>query len=231
VSLLSILEMCFEEHAMNSINKHFSTAEEELVKQAMEGCLDAFNQLVLCYQNLAYHHAYTLLGDVASAEDITQESFIKAFKNIGSFRGGSFRGWLLKIVTNTAFDFLRQSRQHLAQSLVPEDDHGDQFDSQTWMIDPSAWVETIVEQNEESKRLYQLLDELPDIYRNVITLADLYEMDYWEVAGILNIPMGTVKSRLARARLLLKSRLLDEVKYLTCFDQKVSVAPSWVETV
>jgi RNA polymerase sigma-70 factor (ECF subfamily) len=188
-------------------------AEETLIGKAAKGSLEAFNQLVLRYQDKAFYHAYALLGDAASAEDVAQESFIKAFQNIGGFRGGSFRAWLLRIVTNTTYDLYRRSRKHPVQPLFRENDFGEDFESSAWLVDPSASVEATVEQNEDTARLYQLLGELPEIYRTTLTLVDLYEMDYWEAAEALGIPLGTVKSRLARGRVQLWRKLQDNFEY------------------
>jgi RNA polymerase sigma-70 factor (ECF subfamily) len=195
---------------MSPDNQSGKDVEKKLIRRASKGCLDAFNQLVLCYQDMAYRHAYALLGDIDSAEDITQESFIKAFKSIRRFHGDSFRAWLLKIVTNTAYDLLRQLRRHYTQSLFLLDKNGDEYDFDQWLVDPSISVEEEVEQNEGAEHLYQLLDELPTIYRSVINLVDLYELDYAEVAEILKVPVGTVKSRLARARLQMRIKLQND---------------------
>jgi RNA polymerase sigma-70 factor, ECF subfamily len=192
---------------MNTKNISFQSDEGELVGMASNGDLDAFNQLVLSYQNMAYNHAYALLGDPASADDATQESFIKAFQNLGRFRGGSFRAWLLRIVTNTSYDLLRRSKRRHIQPLFPENEDGDEVESPSWLVDPSASVQAVVEQMEDSTRLYQALDELPEVYRSVITLVDLYELDYGEAATVLKVPLGTVKSRLARARLQMQQKL------------------------
>ncbi|HJR80216.1 MAG TPA: sigma-70 family RNA polymerase sigma factor [Anaerolineales bacterium] len=181
--------------------------ETSLIQNAIRGDLDAFNQLVLEYQSLAYNHAYALLGDQAAAQDATQDSFLRAFQKINSFRGGSFRAWLLRIVTNTAYDFMRRSRRHPTQPLFPEDDDGEEVESPGWLADRGPSVEASVEEKEFSASLYKILDELPDSYRSVLTLVDINELDYGEVAAILNIPIGTVKSRLARARLQVKERL------------------------
>lgn len=181
--------------------------EMELVRSATKGDLEAFNQLVLSYQDMAYHHAYALLGDADTADDVTQESFIKAFQHIDSFRGGSFRAWLLRIVTNTAYDLMRQSKRRTTQPLFPENEDGDEIESPAWLIDRSDSVETIIEQTEETARLYQALDNLPEAYRSAITLVDFYELDYAEAARVLKVPLGTVKSRLARARLQMQEKL------------------------
>jgi RNA polymerase sigma-70 factor, ECF subfamily len=181
--------------------------EEELVLAASNGDLDAFNQLILSFQDLAYRHAFSILGDAASAEDITQDSFIKAFQGLNGFRGGSFRGWLLRIVTNAAYDILRRSQRRPTQPLYPEDDDGEELDSAPWLADPLASVQEVVEHKELSEEVSMLMQQLPETYRNVLTLVDLYEFDYVEAAETLRIPIGTVKSRLARARLQMKALL------------------------
>src|SRR5688572_32620325 len=103
--------------------------EKDLIAQAANGDLDAFNQLVLQYQDIAYHHAYALLGDPARAEDAAQESFIKSFQALNTFRGISFRAWLLKIVTNSAYDLMRRAQRHPTQALYPEDENGEEVES------------------------------------------------------------------------------------------------------
>ncbi len=185
-------------------------SEEALIAMASKGDLNAFNQLVLNYQSLTYNHAHSLVGNPAWAEDITQDSFIKAFQNISSFHGGSFRAWLLRIVTNTSYDLLRRFKAHPEQPLFPVDSYDNEVDSTNWLIDPTTSVERTVEQNDEVKRLYQILDELPTAYRSAITLVDIFELDYKEAARIMKVPLGTMKSRLARARLQLKEMLLED---------------------
>jgi RNA polymerase sigma-70 factor (ECF subfamily) len=181
--------------------------EEMLVMAATKGDLDAFNQLVLVYQDLAYQQAYWLLGDPDSAEDVTQDSFLKAFQALSSFRGSSFRGWLLRIVTNSAYDILRRSQRHPRQPLFPEGDNGEELESASWLADPATSVQQAVEQKELSEKVSVLIDQLPKTYRDVLMLVDLYEFDYAEVAETMHIPIGTVKSRLARARLQMQEKL------------------------
>lgn len=181
--------------------------EISLIKAAVQSDLAAFNELVLKHQNIAYYHAYALLGDHDLAEDVTQESFIKAFQGMSAFRGGSFRNWLLTIVTNYAFDILRRNHRHPVQPLFPDDENDKEIDSPYWIIDTSSSVQQIIEQNELSRDVHKMLDELPDFYRSVLTLIDLYEFDYAEAAQILKVPIGTVKSRLARGRFQMKKKL------------------------
>ncbi len=133
---------------MNTTAQTTAAQEEKLITDASHGDLQAFNELVLIYQNMAFHHAYALLGDPATAEDAAQESFIKAFQAVNRFRGGSFRSWLLKIVTNTSYDMLRRSGRYASQSLFPEDENGEEFNSPSWISDLSASVQEAVERSE-----------------------------------------------------------------------------------
>ncbi|HET9915047.1 MAG TPA: sigma-70 family RNA polymerase sigma factor [Anaerolineales bacterium] len=181
--------------------------ESGLVSKAANGDLDAFNQLVLTYQDILYNHALNLLGDPDWAEDVTQESFLKAFQKLNDFRGGSFRAWVLKITTNTSYDLYRRKNRHPTRPLHPVTDDGEEIESPAWLADPAVSVEKTVQQNEENKDLYRMLDELPAAYRSVIALVDVYEMDYAEAAEVLHVPIGTLKSRLARARMQMQEKL------------------------
>jgi RNA polymerase sigma-70 factor, ECF subfamily len=188
---------------MNSIEE----MDAGLIQSACAGSLEAFNELVLIHQEMAYNHALALLGNPASAEDVTQESFLKAFLALRSFRQGSFRGWLLRIVTNTSYDLLRKSKRHPIQPLFIENEDGEDMDAAAWLVDPNQSVQHAVEQNEVSQAIYKMISELPEGYRSVLLLIDLHELDYVEVAQALQIPLGTVKSRLARARIRVGEKL------------------------
>jgi RNA polymerase sigma-70 factor (ECF subfamily) len=194
---------------MSYISNTFPLAEDALIRQSMQGSLEAFNQLVLSYQNLAYHQACAVLGDRALAEDATQKGFIKAFQGMKKFRGGSFRAWLLKIVVQSAFDMLRHSKRRATFPLYPEDD-GDDIGSPAWSADPIPSVQNAVEQNDLAKTHYCRVEELPETYRSVITLVDIHEFDYQETATVLGIPVSAVKSRLARARLQIANSMREE---------------------
>lgn len=180
------------------------------VQMTLSGDLEAFNELVLKYQNLAFSQAYAVLGDTTLAEDVVQDSFIKAYQNIHTLRGDSFRAWLLKIVTNTAISQLRYQKSRRTQPLFISDEEGEDIESSYWLADSSMSVEAAVDYNEDAKSLYQVLDELPEIYRRVLFLVDVYELDHAAAAEMLNIPLGTVKSRIARARLQVKKKLISQ---------------------
>lgn len=183
--------------------------DELLIEQASKGDLDAFNQLVLHNQDLAFRHAYAMLNDPWLAEEAVQDSFMKAFQKIDGFRGGSFRAWLMRIVSNTVYDILRHSGRRPVQPLYPESGDGDEMESPMWLADPTAKVEETVEQGEQVEFINRAMNELQDIYRTVLTLVDLQDFNYEEASQALNVPVGTVKSRLARARLQMKEKLLN----------------------
>jgi RNA polymerase sigma-70 factor, ECF subfamily len=196
---------------MNSQRQPYGFDEAKLIEKAMKGDLESFNQLVLAYQNLSYNHACALLGDPDSAQDAVQEAFLHAFQGMSAFRGGSFRAWLLKIVTNSAYDLMRRSQRHPTQPLFPMDENDEEIESVAWLADPNPSVQETVEGNELIKKMYKVLDELPDAYRSVLTLIDVLELDYSEASQALKIPIGTVKSRLARARLQMQKKLKEDL--------------------
>ena len=102
--------------------------EASLIQAARQGDLDAFNRLVLAYQDRLYTQAYRLLGEAEAAEDATQEAFISAYRNIHTYRGGSFRGWLLRIVTNACYDELRRRKRRPTQPLEPLDEEDEEIE-------------------------------------------------------------------------------------------------------
>jgi RNA polymerase sigma-70 factor (ECF subfamily) len=181
-----------------------------LIQFAVEGDLEAFNQLVLDHQDLVYHQAVSILKQPELAEDMTQEAFILAYRKLGSFRGGSFRAWLLRIVTNVCYDELRRARRRATIPLLPVDGDDEALESPAWLADPAATPEQEVERKDLRQRLQGYLAELPAEYRDLVFLIDIQGLDYPEAAESLRIPLGTVKSRLARARARLRARILGE---------------------
>lgn len=181
--------------------------ELQQIQQALQGDLEAFNQLVLEYQTTVYHYTFWLVRNRETAEDLTQEAFIRAFQNLRSYRGGSFRAWLMRIAGNASLDELRRQQKRQTLSLTSFNDDAEEVDTDVWLRDPGASVEETIEQQEFRRDLQQYIDELPDEYRRALLLVDVFEMDYNEAAAAMGVPIGTVKSRLARARLLLRQRL------------------------
>jgi RNA polymerase sigma-70 factor, ECF subfamily len=181
--------------------------EVYLIENAQHGDLDAFNSLVLAYQDYVYNQAYRVLGDEAAASDAVQEAFVAAYHNIRSFRGGSFRAWLFRIVTNACYDELRQRKRKPTTSLEPLDDSGEEIESPQWLADPSEGPEEALVRSQLANAIQHCLEGLPVEYRMVAVLVDVQGMDYDEAAQVIQTPLGTVKSRLARARLRLRDCL------------------------
>jgi len=174
--------------------------ETSLIAAAQHGDLDSFNRLVINYQDQVYNHAYRTMGEKDAAADATQDAFIAAFRNIRSYRGGSFRAWLFRIVTNACYDELRRRKRRPTTSLEPLDDAGEEMESPAWLADSSDTPEIAVERKELETAIQHCLDGLQEDFRTVIVLVDVNGMDYDEAAVVIGKPMGTIKSRLARAR-------------------------------
>ena len=181
--------------------------ETELIGFAQQGDLTAFNRLVLEYQDYAYNVAYRVMGDHATAEDAVQDAMIKAYKNLRRFRGGSFKSWLLRIVTNTCYDELRRKKRRPTTPLEPATDDDDLIENPKWLADPSETPEDYAVRSELSRAIQNCLDNLGDDFRIVVVLVDIQGMDYTEAAESAGTPLGTIKSRLARARKSLRDCL------------------------
>jgi RNA polymerase sigma-70 factor (ECF subfamily) len=181
--------------------------EPALIKDAQRGDLDAFNSLVLAYQDNVYNTALRILGDEDLAADASQEAFISAFRSITSFRGGSFRAWLLRTVTNACYDELRRRKRRPTVPLEPQTDDEEEVETPRWLADTSMSPEQKTEAVELEHAIQHCLDGLPTDFRTVVVLADLQGLDYAEISTAAHVPLGTIKSRLARARLRLRECL------------------------
>jgi len=180
---------------------HICMDENSLIEASQQGDLNAFNQLVLNYQAQAFNLALRLLNDEAGAADAAQISFINAYQHIRSFRGGSFRAWLLRIVTNQCYDELRRQKRAPSQSLDVVDPHSEEeIEDPIWLTDDSSLPEEEVMQKELERAIQRCIGLLPDDFRAVVLLVDVNGLDYRETAQIARVPLGTVRSRLARAR-------------------------------
>jgi len=183
--------------------------EAVLLRHAQRGDLEAFNTVVLAHQTRAYNVALRILGDGEAAADATQEAFISAYRNLGSYRGGSFRAWLLRIVTNACYDDLRRRKRRPATSLedlAPETEDGEP-EVEAWLATQADGPERLSERAELVGAIQDCLNRLPDEFRIVAVLADVQGCGYDEVAQAIGKPLGTVKSRLARARARLRDCL------------------------
>ncbi|MGQ9491265.1 MAG: sigma-70 family RNA polymerase sigma factor [Anaerolineae bacterium] len=183
--------------------------EAALIAQAQCGHLPAFNQLILHYQGLAYNVAYRVMGDEALAEDATQEAFLKAYQRVKQYRGGSFKAWLLRIVTNTCYDALRARRRRPTVSLDREGEQEDaDSDYNPWLTDQAERPESFVMRQELAQVLQEAISRLPPDQRTALVLADIEGLDYQEIAEVMGTALGTVKSRLSRARAKMRDMLM-----------------------
>lgn len=181
--------------------------EPALIRSAQRGDLDSFNSLVLSYQDMLFNTALRILGDDDLAADATQDAFLSAFRSLHTFRGGSFKAWLMRTVTNACYDELRRRKRRPTTPLEPEVDDGDEMDTPRWLADPAMTPEQEVETDDLEHAIQHCLEGLPVEFRTVVVMADLQGLDYSEVASAARVPLGTVKSRLARARLRLRECL------------------------
>jgi RNA polymerase sigma-70 factor (ECF subfamily) len=181
--------------------------EPALIQSAQKGELEAFNTLILHYQDMVFNTALRILSDEDLAADAAQEAFISAFRSIATFRGGSFKAWLMRTVTNACYDELRRQKRRPTTPLEPDTADGDEMDSPKWLADPNMTPAQQSEADELEHAIQHCLDALPTEFRSAVVLADIQGMDYSEVAIASKVPLGTIKSRLARARLRLRECL------------------------
>jgi RNA polymerase sigma-70 factor (ECF subfamily) len=181
--------------------------EPALIREAQNGDLDAFNRLVLAYQDAIYNTALRILGDYDQASDATQEAFISAFRSINSYRGGSFKAWLMRTVTNACYDELRRQKRRPSIPLEPMTEDDEEIETPRWLADSSMTPAEKAEADELEHAIQHCLEALPTDFRTVVVLADIQGLDYTEISSAIRTPLGTIKSRLARARLRLRECL------------------------
>lgn len=184
-----------------------SLNEKNLILAARRGDVDAFNQLVLCYQDRIYNLSARILGDNDLAEDITQNTFLTAYLNLPRFRNGSFRSWLFRIATNLCYDVHRRHKRYPVMSLESEVLAEERISPLRDFLGSSILPEMEVERHELEQAIQQALNQLEADQRTIVVLVDQQDFNYAEAAQVLGIPVGTVKSRLARARLRLRQLL------------------------
>ena len=182
--------------------------EAELIRRSTQGDLDAFNHLVERYQRPVYNLCLRMLASADTAEDATQDAFIAAFRAIQRFRGtqsGGFRAWLYRIAVNACYDEMRRRRSRLTVSLdVPRGESGQTID----VPNPGPTLEERAQTAELGSAIQGALNALPSDQRLAVILCDVQGMEYAEIAQIMGVSLGTVKSRINRARGRLRERLL-----------------------
>lgn len=171
--------------------------EPYLIAEAKHGDVNAFNTLILHYQDLAFGVAYRIMGEPDGAADVTQDAFINAYQKLNQFKGGNFKAWLLRIVTNKCYDTLKYHKRRPGSSL---EEMTEEFESPSWLASDDPKPEDQHEQREMMLAIQNCLDKLPEDQRVVAVLCDVEGYDYQSAAEIVEVSLGTVKSRLSRAR-------------------------------
>lgn len=173
--------------------------EQMLIHRCKRGDITAFEILISDYEKKTYNIAFGLVGNEEDAKDIAQDTFIKAFKSIDSFKEkSSFYTWLYRITINTSKDFLRKRKKTIAIEDI---------NAQGEIKDEGLQPQEQFEQMEERKKILNALRQLKEEYSNVVILKDLNGFSYQEIADILDINLGTVKSRISRGRYQLRDIL------------------------
>ena len=177
-----------------------------LLQRAREGDLDAFNDLVVVYQDMLFALVVRMVPDRDQASDAVQEAFFSAYRNMEGFRGGSVRSWLSRITINAAMDAQRLKKRRPADPY-PE------LEDDTWQppADASADPVTISLTAERHRALNAAMARITDDQRTAIILYDVEGYDYAEIAGLTGVSIGTVKSRIHRGRLALRGLLADRM--------------------
>lgn len=187
------------------------TREQEamIVRKVLQGDVNAFEKLVTEYEKAVYAIAQRMTGNPEDAADMTQETFIKAYNSLSSFRGDSkFSVWLYRIANNVCLDFLRSKNMRPTVSLSTEDDDGEE--TQLDIADESQSPELLLESSLTRDAVRRGLDSLPPDYKQILLLREIQGLSYEEIAAALDIESGTVKSRIFRARKRLCTFLIED---------------------
>lgn len=201
--------------------------ERDLIAHSQQGDRRAFNVLVARHQAAAYALALRMLGDAESAADVTQDAFVSAFRAVGNLRGMAFRPWLLRIVSNGCYDVFRARARHPASSLDALLD-GDEDAGVAAGPLPAGLVavaddpERVQLRADTVAAIQAALLRLPPDQRLAVILSDVEGMPYDEIARIMETPIGTVKSRIARARARLRELLTRDGELLAPAERPVS---------
>jgi RNA polymerase sigma-70 factor (ECF subfamily) len=181
-------------------------SDEELVGRAKRGDRKSFEALVERHKRMVFNIAWRILRNRENAEDAAQEAFLRAFRSVGTFRGqAAFSSWLYQITTNTCLSFADSAYVRRTVGRSEEDLQG----SDRQLPDGDTSPEEIAAREDFGERIRGLVEKLPPMYRAVVTLYYLNDQSYREVAKILGIPLGSVKTRLHRAKRLLRECVLE----------------------
>ena len=194
--------------------------EQELIAAARRGSETAFEELVRLYEKRVYHLALRMSGGQEDALEIAQEAFLAAWRGLPAFRGeAGFATWLYRLATNLCLDHLRAQKRR-TQSMGPALSLDDEENGPVQVADQQLQPQEAVERSERRRALERGLASLPDHHRQVLIMRELSGLSYQEIAQVLDLDLGTVKSRIARARLSLRKILLEDGNF---FDSPASM--------
>ena len=182
-------------------------SEQELIQAARSGDQKAFAALVEANQAMVYSLAYRMTGNSEDAADLAQEAFLNAWRGLARFQGqASFSTWLYRLTSNACIDFLRREKRRATLSLTLEPEEEESREAE--VADERWSPEALLDRQESRQAVRQALTQLSDEHREVLLLRELEGLSYREIAQALDLEEGTVKSRIARARLALRDFLL-----------------------
>ncbi|CCO09298.1 RNA polymerase sigma factor [Desulforamulus hydrothermalis] len=186
--------------------------DQLLVERSKKGDREAFEHLVQLYENKVYTIAYRLMGNHADAADLAQEAFIKIYQALPNFRGdSSFSTWIYHITVNVCRDELRKRQRRPTVSLDEPAADGNNNTYEIRSVAPGP--EEMLDRSETQAMIQQCLNALSDDYRTILVMREIQELSYEEIADILGCSLGTVKSRLSRARQALKEKISQQMSF------------------
>jgi len=200
---------------MNRKNKTTSRPDqndESLIRSFLSDDPDAFDLLVIKYKDMIFNLCYRIVNDYDDANDCAQETFIKVYKNMRQFRfQSSFSTWLYRIAINTCRNRIASSGNRIRKKMLRVDNPGEAGSDTVDIHDCSFSPDSVFEKNEQARLIHQAIDALPEELKVLVVLRDLEGNSYEDIADITGVNLGTVKSRLARARHLLRESLREVI--------------------
>lgn len=186
-----------------------SLEDDSLVQDAIGGSEKAYTKLVNKYERALHFYIMKMIKDQSKVEDLVQEVFVKAFDNLHSYNTNyAFSTWLYRIATNHTIDYLRKKKLQTLSIDEPVSSRDGEMEMQ--LPDETAQTDRKIIRSERQQIVQQAIDELPEKYRDVIKLRHMQEKSYQEIADVLDLPLGTVKAHIFRAREMLYKALKDK---------------------
>jgi len=189
-----------------------SDLEKLLIKKSQSGDVESFELLISSYDKRAYNIAYRIMGNEEDAKDMAQEALLRVFKSLKDFKGqAAFSTWLYRIVTNVCLDELRRRKNEKYVSM-DSSIHTEDGELHMELCSDKETPESVYERIEQRELIRNAIREMNEDYRTVIVLRDIQGFSYDEISGMLDCSLGTVKSRINRARTMLRDKLKDSME-------------------